>query len=146
MWWIVSLALGAPPQPAPATVIEVVPSVLEGQFRLTCEGRDGDRVFVDGWEAGVLPLETALAEGEHEFRVDGAKGRLMVALYVKPLAGQTVAIDLAKPPESATAGTAAPGDPTFHHPAEIVTAPVPAPAPAPAPAAPVPAAPVPAPR
>ncbi|MCB9685395.1 MAG: hypothetical protein H6735_10175 [Alphaproteobacteria bacterium] len=101
MWWWTMAALAAP-QSAPAApepIIEIVPTLTQGQFHLTYTGRDGDRIFIDGWEAGVLPLQTELAEGSHQFRIEGAQGKLVVELYTAPVAEQVVEVDLAQKPE-----------------------------------------------
>jgi hypothetical protein len=39
-------------------------------------GREGDAVYIDGWNAGVLPLETEIVGGLHTFRIEGEQGRV----------------------------------------------------------------------
>ncbi|MEZ4236653.1 MAG: hypothetical protein R3F59_10965 [Myxococcota bacterium] len=36
---------------------------------------------IDGWQAGELPLTTQLAEGPHQFVVEGSGGKLQVEIY-----------------------------------------------------------------
>ncbi|MCA9495163.1 MAG: hypothetical protein KC621_34785 [Myxococcales bacterium] len=125
MWWWTMAALAAPtPAPAaPEPIIEIVPTLTQGQFRLSYAGRDGDRIFVDGWEAGVLPLQTELAEGSHQFRLEGAQGKLVVELYTKPVAEQVVEVDLAQKPEEEVVQAQVGEDVKIHQ----VVAPPPAP-------------------
>ena len=61
-------------------------------------GREGDPVYIDGWNAGLLPLETTLAGGLHKFRIDGSKGRIEIDRNVEVVPGQVVVLDLAPPP------------------------------------------------
>jgi hypothetical protein len=99
-WWLGTMAVAAPPAPKPASEPEivVVPSVVEGMVRMVYAGREGDAVYVDGWNAGQLPLETQLAGGIHKFRIDGPKGRFEVERNVEVVPGQVVVVDLAPPP------------------------------------------------
>ncbi|MEZ4240436.1 MAG: PEGA domain-containing protein [Myxococcota bacterium] len=94
-------AAGTPaaPAPQPAPVIEVVPQFPEGQVRLVAAGREGDAVSIDGWQAGELPLTTQLAEGPHQFVVEGSGGKLQVEIYVKVKPKDVLEIDLAHPPK-----------------------------------------------
>jgi hypothetical protein len=110
----------APPPAPPAPVIEIVGQTQQGAIHLQWPGREGDKLFVDGWEWGVLPLDTELAEGEHEFRVEGEKGpRATVTVMVRVVPGQTTVLDLSVPPTPPVPAVPA------------VTAPAPAPAGAP---------------
>jgi hypothetical protein len=96
--WLVTASAAPPAPPAPAPEIEIVGQTLQGPVRLTLPGREGDKLFVDGWEWGVLPVDTELAEGEHEFRVEGPKGeKLVVKFMVSLTAGQVTLIDLRNP-------------------------------------------------
>ena len=102
VWWLGTMAMAAPATPPAASSTEpeiiVVPSVVEGMVRMVYAGREGDPVFVDGWNAGVLPLETQLAGGLHRFRVDGPKGRVESDRNVEVVPGQVVVLDLGPPP------------------------------------------------
>jgi hypothetical protein len=111
---------GPAPVPPPAPVIEVVPQFHEGQVHLFLAGRDGDKVFIDDFPFGVLPLTTQLAEGPHTFRVEGAQGKYVVDREVKVVEGVVSELDLAPLPPPPPAPGPAPA----------------APAPAPAPAKP----------
>src|SRR5688572_23159456 len=104
MWvWLASLASvgwsADPPAPAPKVITEinVIPSTTEGSVKLVMPGRDGDAVYVDGWNAGVLPVETALAEGPHLFRVEGPKGKHEVSIYVTVAKDKVTEVDLSAP-------------------------------------------------
>lgn len=101
--------------------VEIVPQFVDVSVNLSFPGRDGDAVFVDGWPAGKLPVQTQLSEGAHTFRIEGATGKFEVELYVPALQNAVTQIDLSVPP-----------------PPPEVSAPVPAPA-APKPSAPAPA-------
>lgn len=100
VWLFGQTGAAGPPQspPAPVTEIEVVPSVVEGQVRIMFAGREGDRVYIDEWNAGALPLETTLAGGLHVFRVEGPRGPLTVQKIVDVVPGEVVTLDLAPPP------------------------------------------------
>lgn len=105
--WLAALAGAGDPPPDPkdpkplppkvVTEIQVIPAMVQGQVKLVMPGRDGDRVFIDGWNAGSLPLETELAEGPHIFRVEGEKGKHEVSIYVTPAAGKITEVDLSAP-------------------------------------------------
>lgn len=93
MFWLWSLVAAAQP-----SNIEVVPQVTQGAVTFVLAGREGDPLFIDGWKAGVLPLETDIAEGFHELRVEGEQGKVVVARMVAlNKSGKTV-IDLAEAP------------------------------------------------
>ena len=101
MMWLFALPVLAapePPLPPPAPVIEVVPGYLQGQVHLFLAGREGDKVFIDDFAFGELPLTTELTEGPHRFRVDGATGRYSVDLEVKIVPNGVTELDLAPPP------------------------------------------------
>jgi len=88
------------PKPAPPKVvtdINVVPQLQEGQVKLTMPGRDGDAVYVDGWNAGTLPVQTDLAEGPHLFRVEGPAGTHEVSIYVTVAKDKVTTVDLTAP-------------------------------------------------
>lgn len=127
MFWMLNLALAGTTSEGPpigGTVkappnVEIVPSVLEGSVKLVLPGREGDEVYVDGWPAGSLPVVTQLAEGPHQVRVNGPKGKLEVEVWVTVTSGAVPEINLAAPP-------APPPDV-----APVVPAPAPAPKPAP---------------
>jgi hypothetical protein len=122
MWcWMLSLAMAGPPSSGsppiggtvkPPTGVEIVPAVLEGSVRLVLPGREGDEVYVDGWPAGPLPVLTQLAEGPHQVKVDGVKGKVEVEVWVTVVKDKVPEIDLSAPP-----------------PPPDVTAPTPVPAP-----------------
>lgn len=76
----------------PPTTLEVA-AVQQGPVRLLCAGREGDKVYVDGWNAGVLPLDTELVSGPHEFRIEGEQGRVVTKRVVDFSQG-TATIDL----------------------------------------------------
>lgn len=103
--WLQSTSWAADPpkaEPAPktkiVTEIEVVPQLLEGPVLLTMPGRDGDAVYVDGWNAGTLPVQTDLAEGPHTFRVEGPLGKHEVSIYVTVTKDKSVTkLDLSAP-------------------------------------------------
>ncbi len=98
LWMATARAAEPPPAPPPAPVIEVVGQTQQGRVKLVFPGREGDKLWVDGWEWGVLPTETELAEGEHEFRVDGPKGeKVTVKLIVPASSANLVTVDLSKP-------------------------------------------------
>jgi hypothetical protein len=48
-----------------------VAAVEQGTVRIVWTGREGEPVWIDGWQAGVLPLETEIVSGDHTFRVAG---------------------------------------------------------------------------
>lgn len=106
MFWV-GLALADTPvkgaTPIGGTVkappnVEIIPAVLEGSVKLVLADRDGDEVIIDGWPAGNLPLTTQLAEGPHEVRVNGAKGKLDVTIWVTIQPNAVPEINLAAPP------------------------------------------------
>lgn len=104
MIWLVPAALAEPPPaPAPPPVIEVVPHFREGQVHLFFAGREGDDVYVDGWNAGVLPLTTQLMEGLHRFRVEGKKGRHEIEVVVTLAESGVTPLDLSGAPPPPTA-------------------------------------------
>ena len=71
-----------------------IAAVEQGTVRIVLAGREGDAVYVDGWNAGVLPLETELVGGLHTFRVEGEQGRVEVQQAID-FSGGTPTIDLA---------------------------------------------------
>lgn len=116
--WLAALATaGDPPtdpkapKPLPpkvVTEIQVIPAMVQGTVKLVLAGRDGDRVYIDGWNAGSLPVETELAEGPHIFRVEGEKGKHEVSIYVTPAAGKVTEVDLSVPVAAPTVPPATP--------------------------------------
>jgi len=86
-----------PPAPKVVTDINVVPAFQEGQVKLTMPGRDGDAVYVDGWNAGTLPVQTDLAEGSHVFKVEGPTGTHEVSIYVTVSKDKVTTVDLTEP-------------------------------------------------
>ena len=70
-----------------------IAAVEQGTVRVVLAGRDGDAVYIDGWNAGVLPLETEIVGGLHMFRVEGEQGRVEVERNVEFTAGAAT-IDL----------------------------------------------------
>lgn len=107
LWWAIALSTWANPpaneSPGPKkapVVIEVVPTVVEGQFKVTLADHEGDDLLVDGWPAGTLPVVTTLAEGPHRFRIKRGETLLKeIEAYVIPVADKVVEIDLAHPPK-----------------------------------------------
>lgn len=107
MWCLAMAALADPgvrgnataieDQVVPPPNVEIVQQFLEGSVRVVMAGREGDAVFVDGWQAGVLPLETQLVEGSHTFRVEGKSGRHEIERTVPLVVGRVPVIDLAVP-------------------------------------------------
>jgi hypothetical protein len=106
MWWFALAALADPVRGSATSIedgvvapknVEIVQQFLEGSVRIVMAGREGDAVFVDGWDAGPLPLATELSEGPHVFRVEGAKGRHQIERMVTLVAGRVTEIDLAVP-------------------------------------------------
>ena len=85
------------PKPQVVTEIEVVPQFQQGSVKLTMPGRDGDPVYIDGWNAGTLPVETDLAEGPHVFRVEGPAGKHEVSIYVTVAKDKVTMLDLTNP-------------------------------------------------
>jgi hypothetical protein len=102
VWFLGAVAIAGPSASPPGTSSEpeivVVPSVVEGAVKLVFAGREGDLVYIDGWKAGALPLETTLAGGIHHFRIDGETSRVELDLNVEVVPGQVVVVDLAPPP------------------------------------------------
>lgn len=80
-------------------VIEVVPTIVEGQVKIFMTGHEGDQLFVDGWEAGTLPLETTLAEGPHRFKVKSPSSEQEIEGYIVPVVGKIIELDLLNPPK-----------------------------------------------
>lgn len=102
MWWLLAVAhadsgFGEPPPPKPTGPIAVTDPASEGLVNLSMPGHDGDTVSVDGWKLGVLPLQTTLAEGLHEFRVEGPSGTLTVQTAVAPRRDRAVDVVLTVP-------------------------------------------------
>lgn len=89
---------GLPDTPVAAPVAPVE----QGRVHIVLAGREGDPVSIDGWNAGVLPLDTELVAGPHVFRVDGPAGRVQVELHVVLEAGRVAEIDLAAAPSPVT--------------------------------------------
>ena len=102
VWLLWAVAIASPSTSPPGTSsdpeIVVVPSVVEGTVKLVFAGREGDVLYIDGWKAGALPLETTLAGGIHHFRIDGETSRVELDLNVEVVPGQVVVVDLAPPP------------------------------------------------
>lgn len=98
IWLATAWAAEPPAEPAPpAPIIEIVGQTQQGPVKFVFPGRDGDRLFVDGWEWGVLPTQTDLAEGEHEFRVEGPKGEKVTRKLLVPAnAANLVTVDLSQ--------------------------------------------------
>jgi hypothetical protein len=100
-WLATAVFAGEPAAKAPppvVTEIQVIPAMVEGKVKLSLAGRDGDQVFIDEWSAGVLPVETMLAEGPHLFRVEGPRGaKHEVSIYVTVAADKVTDVDLAVP-------------------------------------------------
>jgi hypothetical protein len=118
MWcWMFAVAMAGPPSSSsppiggtvkPPNGVEIVPAVLEGSVRLVLPGREGDEVFVDGWSAGSLPVLTQLAEGPHQVRVDGTKGKVEVEVWVTVVKDKVPEINLSAPPPPPDATAPAP--------------------------------------
>lgn len=53
-----------------------IAATTTGTVRFTLPGREGDTVFVDHWQAGVLPLEMEIVGGLHDLRIEGPQGTL----------------------------------------------------------------------
>jgi hypothetical protein len=134
-WFAAAVAAPPAPVPAPPPTIEIVGQTKQGQVRLVWPGREGDTLFVDGWEWGALPVDTELAEGEHVFQVAGPKGeKASITVMLAVLPGQTTTVDLSRPPETPAAPVSAVPAVTMPRPAPADAQPTPQPAPAPAPA------------
>lgn len=80
---MVALAWLSTSAPGEAQTRVVTDPATEGGHPLL-PGRDGDAVSRDGWALGVLPLDTVLAGGLHELRVEGPSGSCRVAIDVTP--------------------------------------------------------------
>jgi len=75
-------------------------AVEMGTITVVLEGRDGDPVFIDNWNAGVLPLTTEIISGHHDFRVEGEEGTHAAdGVLVAFDGGASATIDLAAPPQ-----------------------------------------------
>jgi hypothetical protein len=83
----------------PTVVIEVAPTVIEGSVKVAFPGFDGAKLFVDGWYAGDLPVQTDLAEGPHRFRVETSTTKQTIEAWVTPVPGSVMEIDLSAPPK-----------------------------------------------
>src|SRR5262245_24233563 len=103
MWWVAWIAAVAgaadpmDPKPKVVTEIQVIPAMVQGTCKLSMPGRDGDVVYIDGWNAGSLPVTTEVAEGPHIFRVEGEKGKHEVSIYVTITKGKVTDVDLSAP-------------------------------------------------
>ena len=129
--WIATAVAAPPEPPPPAPTIEIVGQTQQGQVRLVWPGREGDKLFVDGWEWGVVPVETELAEGEHLFKIEGPKGpTATIPVMLKLTAGQPTTIDLSNPPAATGPAVSAVPTVTAPRPAPADAQPVPAPVPA----------------
>ena len=99
VWILGAVAIASPPATSESgPEIVVVPSVVEGTVKLVFAGREGDTVYIDGWKAGALPLETTVAGGIHHFRIEDDTSRVELDLNVEVVPGQVVVVDLAPPP------------------------------------------------
>jgi hypothetical protein len=85
-------------EPKGQQIVVVTDPSIEGTVNLKMPGREGDTVFVDGWKVGTLPVETVLAMGLHEFRIEGPSGKTTFAIPVTPKPGKVVDLVLEPPP------------------------------------------------
>lgn len=122
MWWMLLATASAGvgpfsvPEPKPK-VFGTAPQAVEdqadqGQVKIVMAGREGDALKIDGWPFGNLPVETELAAGLHEFRVDGEAGVVELEAVVHVSATAVTEIDLAaaEPPPEAVEPTSVQGN------------------------------------
>jgi len=83
------------PTPAQLAAVEM------GTVTIVHAGRAGDAVFIDNWNAGVLPLTTDIISGTHDFRVEGDAGTIEAAGVLVAFDGGAVTVDLATRPSDA---------------------------------------------
>ena len=79
-------------------------AVVMGTVTIHLPGREGDAVFIDNWQAGVLPLESEIIGGLHDLRVEGEAGTVRFDQYLLEFEDGRATVDLSQlggtaPPE-----------------------------------------------
>jgi peroxiredoxin len=57
-------------------------AMTQGMLVVTLEGRDGDPVFIDNWNAGPLPLQSEVIGGLHDVRIEGEAGTVRLDQFL----------------------------------------------------------------
>jgi len=73
-------------------------AVETGTLTVVLEGREGDPVYIDNWNAGTLPLTTEIVSGLHDFRVEGEAGTVQAEGVQVAFDRGATTVDLADAP------------------------------------------------